>query len=183
MIKVMENNMLKCNFNLLAKYNRITNELMNNVIKEISEEEWNKDFNGYFKSIHELCSHIYIVDFNWLKRFKKLHDFNILNNDIFKLDYKFSETIFKSIDEYITLRTKFDQIIVEFINELREDDLEKYLKFTNSKGIEMERKMLSLVAHVFNHETHHRGMISIYLEMLGKENSYSDSMYNMDLYK
>jgi len=173
--------MLACNFNLLAKYNRKTNELMNNIIKEITEEDWDKAFHGHFKSIHELCSHIYIVDFNWLKRFKNLRHFNILNSNIFDLDYKFTETIFNNIDEYISLRTELDLILIEFINELQKDDLEKNLKFINSKGIEMERIMKSLVTHVFNHETHHRGMISLYLEMLGKENSFSDSMYNTDM--
>ncbi|MCL2722457.1 MAG: hypothetical protein FWD47_14095 [Treponema sp.] len=38
------------------------------------------------------------------------------------------------------------------------------------------------ITHVFNHQTHHRGMISLYLEMLGKENSFSDSMYNTEMY-
>ena len=173
--------MQDCNFNLLAKYNIITNELMNNIIKKLTEEQWNKEFNGYFKSIHELCSHIYIVDFNWLKRFKKLHSFDILNTEIFEGEYKFTETIFKSIDEYIFKRSQLDNIIAEFINELREEDLNKNLRFINSKGVDMERKMNPLITHVFNHETHHRGMISLYLEMLGIENSYSDSMYNTEL--
>jgi len=74
-----------------------------------------------------------------------------------------------------------DNIITEFIKELREEDLNKSLRFINSKGVEMERKMNSLITHVFNHETHHRGMISVYLEMMGIENSYSDSMYNTEL--
>jgi len=173
--------MQDCNFNLLAKYNIITNELMNNIIKKLSEEQWNKEYNGHFKSIHELCSHIYIVDFNWLKRFKKLHNFKILDNEIFERDYKFTEVIFKNMDEYIIMRSELDSIIIKFINELREEDLNKSLRFTNSKGIEMERKMNSLITHVFNHETHHRGMISVYLEMQGIENSYSDSMYNKEL--
>jgi len=93
--------MQDCNFNLLAKYNIITNELMNNIIKKLSEEQWNKEYNGHFKSIHELCSHIYIVDFNWLKRFKKLRNFKILNTEIFEGDYKFTEIIFESINEYL----------------------------------------------------------------------------------
>jgi uncharacterized damage-inducible protein DinB len=72
-------------------------------------------------------------------------------------------------------------VIIEFINELSEDDLKMMLKFTDSEGNKLERKMESLITHVFNHETHHRGMISLYLEMLGKENSFSDSMYRMEL--
>ena len=169
------------NFNLLAKYNKTTNELMNNFIKDLSEENWSKEFNGYFKSIHELCSHIYICDFNWLKKFKLLRNFNILNNKIFDKNYSFDETIFKNINEYIVLRNELDKIIIEFMNELTEEDLNKILKFTDSKGTYIERNMKPLINHVFTHQTHHRGMISLYLEFLGIENGYSGSLYKMEL--
>jgi len=169
------------NFGLLAKYNKKTNELMNNIIMELTEDEWNKEFTGFFKSIHELNSHIYICDFNWLKRFKKLREFTVLKNNIFEKDLLFTETIFKNINEYVLLRSELDKIFIEFINELKNEDLKNLLKFVNSKGVKMERKMESLVMHVFNHQAHHRGMVSLYLEMLGKENSFSDSMYNMEL--
>ena len=43
----------------LAMENKSKNILMNNVIKTLSEDEWNKEFNGFYKSIHELYSHIY----------------------------------------------------------------------------------------------------------------------------
>jgi len=173
--------MFELNYMTLAKYNKITNEFMNEIIKNLSEDEWDRNLNGYFKSIHELCSHIYICDFNWLKRYKLLRNFNVLNKDIFETNYKFSETIFKSIDEYLSMRAELDKIMIEFINELREDDLDKNLKFTDSKGNKKERKMEPLILHVFNHETHHRGMISLYLEMMGKENDFSSSLYQMSL--
>ena len=48
-----------------------------------------------------MCNHIYIGDFNWLKRFSKLRGFNYISNDIFKKDIKFTELAFSSIDEYI----------------------------------------------------------------------------------
>jgi hypothetical protein len=38
-------------FKKYAEKNKLTNELMNNIIENISEEEWKKDFNGYYKSI------------------------------------------------------------------------------------------------------------------------------------
>jgi len=168
-------------FKLLANYNRVTNELMNTIIKEITEEEWNREFNGFFKSIHELCSHIYIGDFNWLKRFKNLRAFNALNKSIFEKEYKFTETIFENIAESVVMRKELDDIIIEYINELEKDDLEKILQFKDSKGSNIERKMEPLILHMFNHQTHHRGMISLYLELLGKENSFSDSLYRMEL--
>ncbi|MDR0494570.1 MAG: DinB family protein [Treponema sp.] len=149
--------MFELNFKILANYNKITNEYMNNYIRDISEDQWNKNFIGYFKSIHELCSHIYICDFNWLKRFKMLRLFETLNNEYFNKNYEFSEIIFKNIQEYFLLRNELDQIIIDFINELEKNDLENILKFTDSKGNKIERKMEPLIIHMFNHQTHHRG--------------------------
>jgi uncharacterized damage-inducible protein DinB len=33
---------------------------------------------------------------------------------------------------------------------------------------------------MFNHQTHHRGMISLYLDMLGKENDFSSLLALVD---
>jgi len=67
-----------------------------------------------------------------------------------------------------------DNIILEFVDELEEDDLEKELKWTNSKGIQFEKKLGVCLIHLSHHQTHHRGMISLYLEFIGKENDYSN---------
>jgi len=173
--------MQNTNYNIMANYNKITNEFMNDLIKDLSEDSWNKEFNGFFKSIHELCSHIYICDFNWLKRFKKLENFSVLNNSIFERNYSFNETIFNNINEYIVSRKELDKIIIDFINELTKEDLEKILKFTDSKGTYIERKMETLIIHVFTHQIHHRGMVSLYLELLGIDNGFSGSLYKMEL--
>jgi len=74
-----------------------------------------------------------------------------------------------------------DEIIIKFINELNQNDLESILKFTDSKGTNIKKKMESLIIHVFNHQAHHRGMISLYLEFLGIENGFSGSLYKMEL--
>jgi uncharacterized damage-inducible protein DinB len=101
----------------------------------------------------------------------------VLNKTIFEREYKFNEVIFENINEYIIMRNELDNIIIEYINELDKNDLEKILKFTDSEGDYIERRMEYLILHVFNHQTHHRGMISLYLELLGKENDFSGSLY------
>ena len=50
----------------------------------------------------------------------------------------------------------------------------KRLRYKNFKGIDQDRELGGLILHVFNHQTHHRGMISLYLDMLGKENDFSN---------
>jgi uncharacterized damage-inducible protein DinB len=161
-------------FGLLAYYNKEANGLMNNIIKNITEEEWNKNFPGFYKSIHEICSHIYISDHNWLNRYKLLRHFNCLDDKHFEKSYSFTEVIFNDINEYINMRIELDNKIIEFIGEITTNDLENILKYSNSKGIKFEKRMDGLLIHLFNHETHHRAMVSLYLEMLGKANDYNN---------
>jgi uncharacterized damage-inducible protein DinB len=165
--------MASYHLDLLARYNKDANGKMDAVIKTLSEAEWNKSFPGYFKSVHELCSHIYICDYVWLIRYKGLRDFASLHSDFFNKDYSFDETIFSSRDEYLAMRPKLDDKIAAFVNELSPDDLEKQLTYTNSEGVTHTRRMEGCVLHLMNHETHHRGMISLYLEMLGKANDFN----------
>jgi uncharacterized damage-inducible protein DinB len=161
-------------FELLANYNKEANNLMNNIINTLTEEEWNKQFSAFYKSIHKICSHIYIGDYNWLKRFKLLRNFNCFSDEYLNNNYSFTEVIFSNINEYIKKRINLDNKIIEFVNEITTRDLENILKYQNSKGINFEKRMNGLLIHLFNHETHHRGMISVYLELLGKENDYNN---------
>jgi uncharacterized damage-inducible protein DinB len=160
-------------FELLVKYNKEVNQQMNNIIKTLSEEEWDKQFAGYFKSIHELCSHIFIADYNWLKRFESLNNFKSLTGIYFNKEYNYNELLFKNANEYFTKRSELDTLLVNFINEITANDLIKEFKWKDSKGIQLEKKIEVILTHLFTHQTHHRGMISLYLELLGKENDYS----------
>jgi uncharacterized damage-inducible protein DinB len=72
------------NFSLLAAYNKSVNKKMNEVIGALTDEQWNKEILTFFKSIHALCSHVYIADFNWLRRFSARRDFAALHDPCFE---------------------------------------------------------------------------------------------------
>jgi uncharacterized damage-inducible protein DinB len=163
----------KNTFELLVKYNSEVNRQMDNIIKTLSEEEWNKQFSGYFKSIHELCSHIFICDYKVMYRFKVIRNFKSLSDAYFNKEYNPVEILFKNIDEYLTKRPELDNIFISFANEITTNDLNKEVKWKNTKGIETKKKTEIMLMHLFAHEIHHRGMISLYLELRGKENDYS----------
>ena len=159
---------------LLGKYNENANKLMNEIINSLTEEEWNKEFVGYYKSIHELCSHIFGGDHRWLLRFKTIRQFNTLSEKRFNIEYEFEKLFFCDINEYIKDRKEMDKIIIDFVNELFEKDLETNIEWKNSKGIKCICTLGTGLLHLSNHETHHRGMISLYLENLGKMNDFSN---------
>jgi len=166
--------MQKDTFVLWAKYNKTVNEKMNEVIRTLSPEEWDKPMGGYFKSVRGLCSHIYICDFNWLKLFSRLRDFITLNESFLSSKrYSTSETIFEDMNEYLDKRPVLDELIANFIEELVYGDLNKYLEYSDSRGTVNKRLFGGLLMQFFNHESHHRGMISLYLEMLGHKNNFS----------
>jgi uncharacterized damage-inducible protein DinB len=160
-------------FKLLVKYNKEINQEMNNIIKTLTDEEWNRRFSGYYKSIHELCSHIFIWDYIWLSRLKSAGNFSSLNGSYFNREYNFRELLFENIDEYLAKRPELDDVLINFVNEITADILTKEAKWTDSEGAQCREKVEMILIHVSNHQTHHRGMISLYLESLGKENDYS----------
>lgn len=159
---------------LLAHYNSGVNSAMNKIISTLSPEEWDQTIGGYFKSMHGLCSHLFIGDQNWLNRFKNIKAFSYFNNSIFDKVYNFSEIPFTTIAEYQEKREILDTAFMKLAEEVVNEDLSKILQYKNMRGVEQNRVFGGVILHVFNHQTHHRGMISLYLEMLGRENDFSN---------
>jgi len=158
---------------LFVHYNKSVNGAMNGIIKTLSPEEWNKPLGGFFPSVRSLCSHIYICDFNWLKRFKNARSFASLKDSFFDKNYSFKETIFEDMEEYLAKRPDMDSRMLAFADELTDADMVSVFAFTDSEGKSHERNLGGALLQFLNHETHHRGMISLYLEMLGRENDFS----------
>jgi len=52
---------------------------------------------------------------------------------------------------------------MEWTHEVREDDLEFVLRYTNSKGVVTNKMFFSVLMHFFNHQTHHRGQATTLL--------------------
>jgi uncharacterized damage-inducible protein DinB len=166
--------MQKETITLLAKYNKAANEAMNGVIRTLSPGEWEKPLGGYFASVRSLCSHLYICDFNWLKRYSALRELAVLKDPFFAREsYSFKEELFKDMGEYLSARPDLDDRIIAFADEITGSDLGRLLKYSDSSGAQYEQNFGGLVLHCFNHETHHRGMISVYLEILGKANDFN----------
>jgi uncharacterized damage-inducible protein DinB len=159
---------------LLARYNQAANTEMNALIGKLDNTRWTKEFEGYFKSIRDVCNHIYIADFNWLNRFGKLRDFDYAKDSMFAGDISFDTVYLKDIKDYPAKREELDKMLVRFAEQLRPDDFEMTLSYSDSRGVMHSRNFGGLILHVFNHQTHHRGMVSIYLDFFKIANDFSN---------
>ena len=158
---------------LLAQYNQTANQKMDDKIRQLSDAQWNREFAGYFKAIKQLCSHIYISDYNWLKRFGHFRDFQFYKDPLFDQSLNYSSQPFDHVADYVSKREDLDKKLIMLIDELSESDLEKIIAFANTKGETVRKNVGGSILHIFNHQTHHRGMISLYLDMMGINNDFS----------
>jgi len=159
---------------LLARYNVHANTEMGRVLAELGDEEWNRALGGYYPSIRSLCSHLFVSDLAWLRRFATLRPFTFAEHPIFQRNPVWGELLFPNFRDYAADRKALDESLTKFTEEVAPEDLPKHLRYKNFKGIDQDRELGGLILHVFNHQTHHRGMISLYLDMLGKENDFSN---------
>ena len=165
---------------ILDRYNVHTNTIMGRVLAQLADEEWNRVFGGYYPSIRSLCSHVFIIDFTWLRRFSSLRPFAYAQHRVFQGNPTWGGMLFPTFLDYNADRKALDECITKFADEVTPEDLPKRLRYKTFKGIDEERQLDGLILQMLNHQTHHRGMISLYLDMLGKENDFSNLLALVD---
>ena len=159
---------------LLARYNLHANTEMGLIFSRLSDGEWNQGLGGYFPSIRSLCSHLFIGDFSWLQRFATLRPFAYARHPLFAKPMGWGDLLFPTFREYKSERKLLDEQFLAFAEEVQAADLSQRLRYQNWKNVDQDRDFGGLILHVFNHQTHHRGMVSLYLDLLGKENDFSN---------
>jgi uncharacterized damage-inducible protein DinB len=159
---------------LLARYNRHANAEMGRICAGLSDEEWNRALGGYYPSIRALCSHVFQSDLAWLKRFAALRPFRFGEHPIFQRPMVWGELLFPTFADHARERQVADDLLSQFADEVTTEDLPRRLRYKSLQGVDQDRELGGVVMHVFNHQTHHRGMVSLYLDMLGKQNDFSN---------
>ena len=93
--------------------------------------------------------------------------------DIFTTDKKLdSRKVFDRMKDFIKIRLDMDQAIIAAIQSIPEEAfLKKFEIEFGAKKLDLE--LWKLLFQWFNHQTHHRGQISVQLDLLGIDNDYS----------
>jgi uncharacterized damage-inducible protein DinB len=167
---------MKLVFQALARYNGSVNRSIIELIEPLSKDKIMAKSKAYFPSIFETFVHLFLSDLFWLKRFREVFiESNALSvSRLVSLDGKNLRKKFES--DYTKLfqrRRQADEVIGQFIEELHEGVLNSVITYKNFKGEEMEEVLWKILLHWFNHQTHHRGQISVLLDEIGVYNDYS----------
>lgn len=148
---------LVAHFQMMARYNRLANELLYDCCARLSDVERKKNRQAFFKSIHNTLNHIMVGDRNWMTRFEggiasSAHLDAILYDDF---------------DELRAARVREDERIERFVAGLSEEFLAGEIAWVNTEGKSNRKPTRMLLAHLFNHETHHRGQVHDMLSQAG----------------
>jgi len=159
----------------MAAYNKAVNARLLQLLAGLDETTLKEDQGAYFKSILGTLEHLTISEVSMLRRFggffsyECLSEHHLIQDDLAKV----KTSIQDKPQVVYTVLAEADAIMVEFIAELKEADLPKRVSFVNMKGDTIERPYWSMIAHILNHQTHHRGEISVLLDRKGITNDLS----------
>ena len=142
---------------MLARYNSLANRRLYDACAQLTDAERKKPRPAFFKSIHGTLNHILIGDRIWLTRFSG-RETPSTNLDAILYD---------EFDALRAAREQEDTRIEVFAAGLTDLFLECTVRYVNNEGKLFEDSMPMLVAHFFNHQTHHRGQVHDLLTQTG----------------
>jgi uncharacterized damage-inducible protein DinB len=137
------------NFQTLARYNTLANHRLYGVCALLPDAERKKRRLAFFGSIHGTLNHIMVGDRIWLARFSGEE---VPSTGLDAVLYEDFERLWRA-------REAEDARIEAFASGLDEEFLEQNTRYVNNEGKVYNDPIALLVAHFFNHQTHHRGQI------------------------
>jgi len=148
---------VKQHFLMMASYNRWANARLYGEVAGLSDELYRRDVGVFFKSLHGTLSHLLVTDRIWMGRFDGTGGHPDNPNAIL-------------IDDLASLheaRKAEDERIVRYVDALSENDFDRVLAYKKRDGTPQRGMIGELLAHLFNHQTHHRGQAHAALTVLG----------------
>jgi len=168
-------------FELLASYNQSMNKSLFTAAEKLSEADLTGDRGAFFGSILGTLNHILVGDIIWLKRFAS-HPAGFRSLEYvgaLSVPVSLDTTLYSSLSALSEARHVMDEVIVRFAAELSDKALAGSLSYRNTQGIEATKNFGSLVLHLFNHQTHHRGQVSTLLSQSGVDVGATDLLVSI----
>lgn len=140
---------MKSLFVTLAGYNAWANALLFEHLSELSPEDWTAPRPVNFGSLAGIANHVLLADRAWLSRFTGSGDSPAAIDTI----------PYPGFTDLLTARRAEDARIMAFAQALDPARLTGILHYHALDGRPMALPMAVMVAHFFNHQTHHRGQM------------------------
>ena len=152
---------------LMAAYNAEMNRRLYSAAGRLTDAERRQDRGAFWCSIHGTLSHLVWADRAWMSRFAGW--------TMPPQPLAASGECFCAFDDMAAARAEDDRRIEAWAAPLDEAWLVGDLTwYSGAAGREMTRPRALLIAHLFNHQTHHRGQVHAMLTAAGETTGATD---------
>ena len=151
---------MKANFEQLAAYNRWANARLYEAALALTDSDYQRDTGVFFKSMMGTLNHLLVTDRNWMRRLTGEGE-HYHRGDI---------VIHEDRRSLGAARADEDDRIVRYVASLDEAALASLHAYATTKDKPFEQRRSDILAHLFNHQTHHRGQAHAILSIVtGRE--------------
>jgi len=141
---------MKQHLQLLAAYHLWAFETLYEALLPLDDARYRADCGLFFRSIHGTLNHLLVADSVWFGRVAG-QPFAVSG-----LDAEL-ETDRQALEHTLCTHSARWQA---WLQDKTDADLAALLSYSNLSGTRFEQETATLLLHVFNHATHHRGQIS-----------------------
>jgi len=142
-----------------------TNRLFT-VLEGLTEEQYARDLGSSHGGVKGTLAHILASHEMWFSRWQG-------NPSPTTIDANGGPTLAEAKQFWNEIQQK----LTAFVNGLSEDDLQKPIRYTNTKGETYSTPLVQMMQHLVNHATYHRGQIVTMLRQLGVKPTNTDMIF------
>lgn len=155
-------------YRMFAKYNRWANGLLYQAADTLTDAQYREDKGAFFGSLHRTLNHILAADRIWMKRFTGTGE----------APTSLDAVLFTDLDTLSSARAAEDDRIIAWFADLTEADLTSHFTYTPiTNPTPVTQRLAPMLAHFFNHQTHHRGQCHMTLTAFGQPSLVLDMAY------
>jgi uncharacterized damage-inducible protein DinB len=152
----------------MARYNRWQNQSIYAAADTLTDGQRKEPRGAFFGSLHGTLNHLLCGDMMWMNRFAGTPRPRARNTQETASEHEHWADLKAA-------RVTFDQTIIDWADGLTSDWLAgDMVWYSGIKKRELTRPKWLLVAHFFNHQTHHRGQAHCLLTQFGAKPDDTD---------
>jgi uncharacterized damage-inducible protein DinB len=141
----------------MAAYNRWANRRLYAAAAALPDADYRRPAGAFFGSLHGTLNHLLVTDRNWMSRFEGTGE----------PQAKLDAVPFERLEDLRAAREREDERIIGHVAGLSGEDLAADFEYATTGGKPQRQPRWEALAHLFNHQTHHRGQAHAILTRLG----------------
>jgi uncharacterized damage-inducible protein DinB len=154
----------------LFDYSEWANAQVLDAAARLTAEEFTRDLGNSFPSVRDTLAHVLFAEWVWLRRWLGESPRG------WKDEAQFADVA--------SLRAELSAVAserAELLDTLADDALARVVAYTNTKGEEWRYTLGSMMRHVVNHSTYHRGQVATMMRQLGAHAPSTDLLLYEDV--